>query len=57
MILAIGPTGVYLILAVAFLIVLGGGTYLAYYMNRRRAPGHAGDTGTGGQRGDGGVDP
>ena len=37
MVLAIGPTGVYLILAVLFLIVLAGGTYLAYRRNRGRS--------------------
>jgi hypothetical protein len=37
-ILAIGPTWVYLILAVLLLTVLGGGTYLAYRSERRRRP-------------------
>jgi hypothetical protein len=37
-ILAIGPTWVYLILAAIFLVVLGGGTYLAYRSERRRSP-------------------
>lgn len=42
-VLAIGPTTAYLILAVVFLVVLGGGTWLAYYMERRRATDHAGE--------------
>ena len=41
-ILAIGPTWVYLILAVLFLLVLGGGTYLAYRSERRRRPSQPG---------------
>src|SRR3954453_21470030 len=41
-VLAIGPTTAYLILAVGFLVVLGGGTWLAYYMERPRATEHAG---------------
>jgi hypothetical protein len=41
-ILAIGPTWVYLILAVVFLLVLGGGTYLAYRSERRRRPSQPG---------------
>jgi hypothetical protein len=36
-VLAIGPTTVYLILAVVFLVVLGGGTWLVFYMDRRRS--------------------
>ncbi len=36
-VLAIGPTGVYLILAVLFLIILGGGTFLAYRMNQSKS--------------------
>jgi hypothetical protein len=36
-VLAIGPTGVYLILAVLFLIILGGGTFLAYRMNQAKS--------------------
>jgi hypothetical protein len=38
-VLAIGPTWVYLILAVLFLILLGGGTYVAYRMERGKKPG------------------
>jgi hypothetical protein len=34
MLLTIGPAGRYLILGLIFLIVLGGGTYLAYRMGR-----------------------
>jgi hypothetical protein len=37
-VLAIGPTWAYLILAVVFLVVLGGGTWLVFYMDRRRSP-------------------
>ena len=37
MLLTIGPTGVYLILIVLFLVILGGGTYLAYRINQGRS--------------------
>ena len=33
-VLAIGSTGAYLIIAVLLLIVLGGGTYVGYRINR-----------------------
>ena len=48
MLLTIGPTGVYLILAVLFLIILGGGIYMAYRMNRGRASDRTGPGGSGG---------
>lgn len=57
MVLAIGPTGVYLILAVAFLVILGGGVYLAYRMNRGRPPDRTGGTGTRGPGSGGGAAP
>jgi hypothetical protein len=34
----ITSTGVYLILAVVFLIVIGGGVILAYFMSKRSDP-------------------
>ena len=36
--LAIGPTGVYLILALVFLVVIGGGVYWVSRQGRRRPP-------------------
>jgi hypothetical protein len=50
-VLAIGPTWVYLILAVLFLIVLGGGTYMAYRIERGRASRSTGAVGTPGHGG------
>ena len=50
MVLAIGPTGVYLILAVLFLIVLGGGIYMVYRMNHGQASRSTGDKGDSGSR-------
>lgn len=44
-VLAIGSTGVYLIVAVILLIVLGGGTYVGYRMNRGQSSDRAGTGG------------
>ena len=57
MLLTIGPTGVYLILAVVFLTVLGGGTYLAYRNTRGRSSGRTTPTGTRGRGAGGGEEP
>lgn len=46
MLLVIGPAGRYLIMALIFLAVLGGGTYLAY-RSSRASSGPKGDTGKG----------
>ena len=35
MVVMIGPTGVYLILALVFLVILGGGVIVAYRMSNR----------------------
>jgi hypothetical protein len=54
LVLAIGPTWVYLILGVVFLTVLGGGVYMAYRIETGRqskpaeaagTPGHVGAEG------------
>jgi hypothetical protein len=52
MVLAMGPAGRYLIMALIFLVILGGGTYLAYQTARRRASNDARAHG----RADGGGD-
>ena len=44
MLLSIGPVGVYTILAIAFLIIIGGGTYLGYRMNKNRGSDRTGGT-------------
>lgn len=54
MLLTIGPAGRYLIMALIFLIVLGGGTYLVY-RSGRRSSGQKGRTAAGGTRGDRGA--
>lgn len=57
LLLTIGPTGVYLILAVLFLAILGGGTYLAYRSNRGRASDRTATTASRGQEGSAGEGP
>ena len=44
MLLSIGPVGVYTILAVAFLAIIGGGTYLGYRMTKGRGSDRTGGT-------------
>ncbi len=55
-VVAIGPTGVYLLVALLILIVLGGGTYVGYRMNRGKASDRPEAMGTGGG-GTGGEEP
>jgi hypothetical protein len=52
MVLAMGPAGRYLIMALIFLVILGGGTYLAYQIARRRASNDARAHGRAGRGGD-----
>ena len=57
-VLAISATGVYLLLALAFLVILGGGTVALYFIERRRRPQRrVGETPTGAEGGDGGAGP